>query len=61
MPTFSPCIVNGVSAFSGHGNERQQGTVGEKKHLALSILINGRSSGEEPPLRHLLRWADELQ
>lgn len=28
---------------------------------ALSILMSGRSSGEEPPLRHPLRWADELQ
>lgn len=28
---------------------------------ARSVLINGRSACEEPPLRHLLRWAVELQ
>lgn len=66
LPTFSSHIVNSTSAFHAiimtDGSERwwpENNNLPSSK--ARSVLINGRTVCKEPPLRHLLRWADELQ
>lgn len=67
LPTFSPHIVISTNAFSSYHNDGWKRTMVDKKKRiyraprARSVLINGRSACEEPPLRHLLRWAVELQ